>query len=140
MSCAVFTLLGMLFLATNASNENALRVTFGAAIVMLFVASFLVWRDEHTARLVAEDKVNRTSTSSDGIAEVTANDWDTIAYGFHELLNKGLVAFWFKDAAGVDHWEISDSFTEDREEISSLCKRAGIMLAKSSLILPSGVR
>ncbi len=47
MSCAVFTLIGVIVLAYNKSNKWALWVTFGAAVALLFVASFLAWRDQY---------------------------------------------------------------------------------------------
>src|SRR5437667_9681551 len=54
MSCAVFTLLGIFVLAFNKSNKWALWATFGAAIILLFVAAFLAWRDEHIQVLAYE--------------------------------------------------------------------------------------
>jgi len=51
MSCAVFTILGVIQLALKKSNIWMLRVTFGAAVVLLFIASFLAWQDEHIANV-----------------------------------------------------------------------------------------
>jgi hypothetical protein len=47
MSCAVFTVLGVFVLAFNKSNQWALWATFGAAVTMLLLASFLAWRDQY---------------------------------------------------------------------------------------------
>src|ERR1700733_190415 len=47
LSCAVFTVIGVYAAATNRSNTWGARVSVGAAFVLLLVASFLAWRDEH---------------------------------------------------------------------------------------------
>lgn len=47
MSCAAFTLIGVVVLAFNKSNRWALWATFGVAVAMLLLASFLAWRDQY---------------------------------------------------------------------------------------------
>ena len=47
LSCAVFTVIGVYAAATNQSNSSVARVSVVAAFVLLLVASFHAWRDEH---------------------------------------------------------------------------------------------
>src|SRR5271165_1247175 len=54
MSCAAFTLLGLYVLAAKKSNKWALSATFGAAGLMLLVASFLAWQEQYRASIAAE--------------------------------------------------------------------------------------
>lgn len=53
MSCAVFTFIGVYAAATSKGGTWVFWASFVAAIVMLMVASFLVWRDEHE-KLISE--------------------------------------------------------------------------------------
>jgi hypothetical protein len=46
MGCAAFTFLGIIILAFNKTNQWALWATFGTALAMLRVASYLAWRNE----------------------------------------------------------------------------------------------
>ena len=55
MSCAVFTVIGVIVLAFNKSNRWALWATFGAAVAMLLWGSFLAWSDQYT-----ENEVGRS--------------------------------------------------------------------------------
>jgi hypothetical protein len=48
MSCAAFTAIGVYVAATNKSNQWVVKVSFAAAILMFFVASYLAWSDQHT--------------------------------------------------------------------------------------------
>lgn len=46
MSCAIFTGLGIYVAYANKSNEWAVKTSFAAAVVCLFIACFLAWREE----------------------------------------------------------------------------------------------
>jgi hypothetical protein len=47
MSCALFTLLGLYIAYANKSNDWTVRGILGLAVLLLLVACFLAWRDEH---------------------------------------------------------------------------------------------
>jgi hypothetical protein len=57
LSSAALTLLGIYALATNRSNSWVLWSSFGAAVVMLLVASAWAWHDEHTHSLELEGEI-----------------------------------------------------------------------------------
>src|ERR1017187_2572491 len=57
MSCAFFTLLGAYTLLARKSNTWVLWTTFGAAVIMLFIASFLAWRGNHRALLALQERL-----------------------------------------------------------------------------------
>lgn len=61
MSCAVFTLIGVLVLGFNKSSKWALYATFGAAVAMLFLASFLAWRDQYRATVGARKELEEAN-------------------------------------------------------------------------------
>lgn len=65
MSCAVFTLVGVIVLAFNKSNAWALGATFTAAVAMLLVASFLAWRDKHHEVMSLSSKIERLTSHAD---------------------------------------------------------------------------
>lgn len=67
MSCAVFTIIGVLVLAFNKSNKWALYATFGVAIAMLFVASFLAWRDERHELLAVRSALSEKQQELDDL-------------------------------------------------------------------------
>ena len=48
MSCAVFTIIGIVAAASNRSNSWIVWVSGAAAVILLLVASFLAWRDKYT--------------------------------------------------------------------------------------------
>ena len=60
MSCAVFTLLGFYISYANKNNDWAVKGVFVLAVLMLFVACFFAWRDEHE-KLSAERTKNKGS-------------------------------------------------------------------------------
>ncbi|MFL6352854.1 MAG: hypothetical protein ACJ74Z_13525 [Bryobacteraceae bacterium] len=68
MSCAAFTILGVIVLAFNKSNRWALWATFGAAVVMLFVGSFLAWRDQYARANAAGARI--AATKADFVVDV----------------------------------------------------------------------
>lgn len=53
MSCAIFTAIGFYAAFASKNNEWIVRSTFLAAVVCLFMACFLAWKDEHTKLLEA---------------------------------------------------------------------------------------
>lgn len=132
MSCAVFTLLGMAFLATNATNKTALRITFGAAGLMFLVASFLAWRDEREARTSAEGRANEFQTGT-GQTEATVTHWEHIRYRFENLANRGLVAY-IANKNGDYEIHASGGNKNDRLEAEALCANAGMLLVRSPAV------
>jgi hypothetical protein len=54
MSCAIFTGLGVFSAYANKNNSWIVEASFAAAVVCLFIACFLAWRDEH--RKLAEEQ------------------------------------------------------------------------------------
>ena len=81
MSCAVFTILGLIVLAWGKSNKWNLWVTFGVAMAMLLLASFLAWLDEH--RTVLSERLKNENPDIKG--EITefyvATDWGSAPEG-----------------------------------------------------------
>jgi len=59
LSCAVFTVIGVYAAATNQSNSWVARASLGAAFLLLLVASFLAWRDEHVGYEAEREKNKR---------------------------------------------------------------------------------
>jgi len=57
MSCAAFTILGVVVIITQASPVWTLWATFGLAVAMLLVGSFLAWKDEHQKVIALEDRL-----------------------------------------------------------------------------------
>ena len=51
MSCAVFTVIGIVVLKFNISNHWALWVTAAGALAMLVLAPYPVWRDAYNKNL-----------------------------------------------------------------------------------------
>src|ERR1035441_5121230 len=54
MSCAAFTFIGFYVAYASKSNAWTVRAIFCAALVFLFIAGFLAWRDEHRELIKAE--------------------------------------------------------------------------------------
>ncbi|MGA8773654.1 MAG: hypothetical protein WCC32_13120 [Terriglobales bacterium] len=59
LSCAVFTAIGVYAAATNQSNRWVAWTSLGAAFLLLLVASFLAWRDEHVGYEAEREKNKR---------------------------------------------------------------------------------
>jgi hypothetical protein len=93
MSCAVFTFLGMAILATNATNERALRATFVAAALMFLVASFMAWRDEYQARVSAEAQLASSGMHSGIEVEIEGAKADLISSDVMDKLSFQMIAF-----------------------------------------------
>jgi len=67
MSCAAFTLLGLIASVLKKTSTWMLWVTFGLAIVFLLLASFLAWRDQyHRANDAAAKLAELTLPKLDG--------------------------------------------------------------------------
>lgn len=63
MSCAAFTILGIVGLALDKSKKWILWTTFGLAAMMLFLASFLTWHDQyHKAAVLESGQLNLHKT------------------------------------------------------------------------------
>jgi hypothetical protein len=56
MSCALFTALGIYVLIANKSNGWAVEASFTLAVVSVFIACYLAWRDEHKLLLRERDR------------------------------------------------------------------------------------
>src|SRR5579863_6799611 len=57
MSCAVFTLFGIFAAAKQLSSAWIVRSSFIIAAVLVVVAAYLAWSDEHAARLALEERL-----------------------------------------------------------------------------------
>jgi hypothetical protein len=57
MSCAIFTGIGIYAAWANKTNEWAIRASFTAAALCIFIACYLAWRDQHNELLESEQMV-----------------------------------------------------------------------------------
>jgi|ERR1700722_9266263 len=57
MSCAAFTFLGVYAAATDRTPEWIVHVSFLLALIFVVVAGYRTWRDEHVARIEAENEL-----------------------------------------------------------------------------------
>src|SRR5208283_2781552 len=57
LSNAILTILGLYALATNRTNSWVVWSSFGAAVVMVLIASALAWNDEHKRTLALEKEI-----------------------------------------------------------------------------------
>ena len=91
MSCAAFTFLGVYVLAAGKSNQWALGVTFGTALLMLLVASFLAWKDQYRR---AESLALELATLKTERPELVG-ELDQIVYGDSTEFNFGTIVVRF---------------------------------------------
>ena len=70
MSCAIFTVIGFLAAILNKSNRWIVVAMIVGAIVCLFIACFLAWRDEHKKLLIEEKKNEGSRVEGQIIAAV----------------------------------------------------------------------
>jgi hypothetical protein len=54
MSCALFTLLGVVILAFNKDNGWALKATLALSALLILVASYLLWKDQFSRNEAAD--------------------------------------------------------------------------------------
>jgi hypothetical protein len=59
MSCAIFTGLGVFIAWGNKSNAWAVEASFAAAVICVFIACYLAWRDEHKLFIAEKERNQR---------------------------------------------------------------------------------
>lgn len=83
MSCAVFTVFGTVVAYFNKSNAWAVRGIFSVSIVLLFVACFLAWLDQHKELEAEREKLKNQTPRLKG--RILAAYWETPTSDFSGL-------------------------------------------------------
>jgi hypothetical protein len=81
MSCAIFTSLGVFIAYANKSNAWAVKASFTAALICIFIACYLAWRDEHKMAL-------KSKAEKDEIQKIYENQRPIL--GLNVVSNEGM--------------------------------------------------
>ena len=121
MSCAAFTFLGVYVVANNKSNSWALGATFGMALFMLLVASFLAWRDEYKKRLALANPPEKP----DSLRRRTVRLADEIQE-FYAARRSSRPPLYLNSEGGCDSsGRTKDQITHDSETVAQCSSKFG---------------
>jgi hypothetical protein len=120
LSCAVFTGIGVYAALSGKGNQWVVLTSGVAALLLLIVAAYLAWKEEHQERLHSE----------------RAFDWLDIGARFKELNDGGaVVARWSQDSQTKQYsWEVMGGSKVLSVLCVEMCKQAGRRFLDSTIL------
>lgn len=126
MSCAAFTILGLIEVYATNANVWAIRGTFTLAVGFIFVGFFQLWNDQHRQLLVAQRDLSKERENP----RITSNDWQKISAEADKCRYFRVDHHW--NSHHEHYWTVTGC--PKAEICEMLLRRAGNMLLRSPTV------
>lgn len=124
MSCAAFTVLGVVSAYSSHGSKWTIAGTFGLTVAFGFVGVFQLWSEEHQRANRAEQQLAQERENP----RVTSRDWQELAEKFEVACPHVRANYQVGTRIPYDFWTLSG---DSRNTCEAWIKKGGVMLLKS---------